>query len=127
MLRAVGLAHFHDSERTLRLAQVDLSLEPLVIDLDHVPQASFELLGYAVVLVVQTERPTLSEVVPDAVDIRLFYQQQSDVTVLQIEDELVESEGLVANSSTGYRTLFKANAICSTGSKMLFVVAAEVR
>ena len=61
------------------------------------------------------------------VDIRHFYQQQSDVEVLQIEDEIVESEGLVANASTGYRTLFKANAICQTGSKMLFVVAAEVR
>lgn len=61
------------------------------------------------------------------VDIRHFYQQQPDVEVLQIEDEIVESEGLVANSSSGYRTLFKANATCQTGSKMLFVVAAEVR
>lgn len=61
------------------------------------------------------------------VDIRHFYQQQPSVEVLQIEDEIVESEGLVANSSSGYRTLFKANATCQTGSKMLFVVAAEVR
>lgn len=61
------------------------------------------------------------------VDIRHFYQQQPSVTVLQIEDEIVEAEGLVANSSSSYRTLFKANAICSAGSKMLFVVAAEAR
>ncbi len=52
--------------------------------------------------------------------------QTPEIEILQIEDEIVESEGLVADRERGFRTLFKATAVCQTGSTVLFVVAEEL-
>jgi len=58
--------------------------------------------------------------------IRRFYQDNDEIEILQIEDEIVESEGLVADRERGFRTLSKANVVCQTGSTVLFVVAEEL-
>lgn len=57
------------------------------------------------------------------VQIRVFYQRQETYEVLQIEDEIRESEVLLADGNN--RLFVKAQAICELGSVVLAVLAPE--
>lgn len=57
------------------------------------------------------------------VEVRRFLQT-SGLRVLNIEDEVTESEALVTNGRQ--RTYWKAQAVCDRGSQLLLVVAPEV-
>ena len=57
------------------------------------------------------------------IQVRVFYQRQTEFEVLQIEDEIQESEMLLADGT--HRLFVKAQAICELGSVFLAVVAPE--
>lgn len=57
------------------------------------------------------------------VQVRMYYEGRSDLEQLQIEDEVFEAEILVSDGSR--RTFVKARAVCSQGSDVVAVVAAE--
>ena len=55
------------------------------------------------------------------VQVRVFYQQHPDLTVLSVEDEIQESE--VLTEAGGYRVFVKAKAVCELGSVFVAVIA----
>lgn len=55
------------------------------------------------------------------VQIRVFYQQHPDLTVLSVEDEGFEAEVLA--EIDGYRTFVKAQALCELGSAFVAIVS----
>ena len=57
------------------------------------------------------------------VQIRVFYQRQTTYEVVQIEDEIRESEVLLADGDN--RLFVKAQAICELGSVLLAILAPE--
>ena len=57
------------------------------------------------------------------VQIRVFYQEQDHYDVIQVEDEIRESEVLLGNDT--HRFFVKAQAICEMGSVFLAVLAPE--
>lgn len=57
-------------------------------------------------------------------DLREAYESDEGLEILVIEDEGLEVETLVTDGA--YRTFFKANAVCATGSTFIAVVAPEV-
>jgi hypothetical protein len=58
------------------------------------------------------------------VQVRMYYEQRTDLEILAIEDEIYEAEALV--SARGFRTFIKAEAICDQGSRFIAVVASEL-
>lgn len=52
--------------------------------------------------------------------VRQFYEREPDLTILDLEDEIVEAEVLVERGA--HRTYMKANAVCSDGSTILAMV-----
>lgn len=55
------------------------------------------------------------------VQIRVFYQQHPDLTVVSVEDEGFEAE--VLSEVDGYRTFVKAQAVCELGSVFVAVIS----
>jgi hypothetical protein len=51
------------------------------------------------------------------------YRSRSDVTVLQIEDEIIEAEALLSDGR--FRSYLKASAVCDLGSTFIAVLAPE--
>ncbi len=58
------------------------------------------------------------------VQVRVWYQIQPDLTIIQGEDEVREAEALLDNGE--HRLFLKAQAICEEGSVFLAVVAPQV-
>jgi hypothetical protein len=97
-------------------------VEPTTID---DPPAAGLVLPPGAVLTEQTQEGPLTTAkgyIPlTPVQVRVFYQRHEDLEVVQIEDEIRESEALLDN---GDRRLFvKAQAICELGSVFLAVIA----
>jgi hypothetical protein len=59
------------------------------------------------------------------VRIRQYYQQRTDLTVFEIEDEIFEAEAFFATST--HRNYVKARSVCTEGSSLVAVVAPEVK
>jgi hypothetical protein len=57
------------------------------------------------------------------IEVRLYYEQATDVEVIQVEDEGYESEVLVTDGQ--HRLFVKAQALCSRGSNFAGVIAPE--
>jgi hypothetical protein len=57
------------------------------------------------------------------VQLRRHYQSRPGITVLQIEDEIIEAEGLLTDGR--FRSYFKAQAVCELGSRFFALVASE--
>ncbi len=57
----------------------------------------------------------------DPVEVHAFYREESGLTSLVLEDEILEAEGLMDNGD--HRFYFKARALCRTRSVIVFVVA----
>jgi hypothetical protein len=100
------------------------TVEPNAIDEEPVDGA---LLPDGAVLTSQTAQGPLTQIkgyIPmTPVQIRVFYQRQDTFEVLQVEDEVRESEVLLADGN--HRLFVKAQAICELGSVFLAVVAPE--
>ena len=98
--------------------------EPNVLD---EPPAEGALLPPDAVLTSQAKDgplTTLKGYVPmTPVQIRVFYQRQETHEVLQVEDEIRESEVLLADGNN--RLFVKSQAICELGSVFLAVLAPE--
>lgn len=58
------------------------------------------------------------------VQVRVWYQLQPEATIVQVEDEVRESETLLDHGE--HRLFVKAQAICESGSVFLVVVAPQV-
>ena len=98
--------------------------EPNVLDEEPVEGAL--LPPGAVMTSQQTDGPLTTikgyvEMTP--IQVRYFYQRQEDYEVLQMEDEIQESETLLGDGNN--RLFVKAQAICELGSVLLAVVAPE--
>lgn len=91
------------------------------------PPAEGALLPDGAVLTSQTQDGPLTQLkgyIPmTPVQIRVFYQRQDVFEVVQIEDEVRESEVLLADGN--HRLFVKAQAICELGSVFLAVLAPE--
>ena len=100
------------------------TVEPNTIDDEPVEGA---LLPEGAVLTSQTTDGPLTQIkgyIPmTPVQIRVFYQEQDQAEVLQVEDEVRESEVLLGDGA--HRLFVKAQAICELGSVFLAVVAPE--
>lgn len=57
------------------------------------------------------------------VQLRVWFQQQADLEILEIEDEVFESEALVSDGT--HRMFVKAQAVCELGSMLVARVAPE--
>lgn len=101
-------------------------VEPNILDEEPAEGA---LLPDGAVLTSQTEQGPLTQIkgyIPmTPVQIRVFYQRQDDYEyeILQVEDEIRESEVLLADGDN--RLFVKAQAICELGSVFLAVLAPE--
>jgi hypothetical protein len=100
------------------------TVDPNTIDDEPVAGA---LLPDGAVLTSQTQQGPLTQIkgyIPmTPVQIRVFYQRQDTFDVVQVEDEVRESEILLADGN--HRLFVKAQAICELGSVFLAVVAPE--
>ena len=102
------------------------NVEPNVLDEEP---AEGTLLPDGAVLTSQTQQGPLTQIkgyIPmTPVQIRVFYQRQDeyDYEILQVEDEIRESEVLLADGDN--RLFVKAQAICELGSVFLAVLAPE--
>ena len=85
------------------------------------------LLPDGAVLTSQTQEGPLTQIkgyIPmTPVQIRVFYQRQDTFEVVQVEDEIRESEVLLADGDN--RLFVKSQAICELGSVFLAVLAPE--
>ena len=93
---------------------------------DEEPVAGVPLPEDAVITAVERGDPltTLHGYIPQTpVQVRQFLESRS-LRVLNIEDEITESEALVSNGRQ--RVYIKARAVCDLGSELLVVVAPEV-
>jgi len=86
-----------------------------------------ELPPGAIIVVVEPDDPIVTvrgyiEMTP--IQARITYEQRTDLILLLIEDEGVETEVLVSNGE--HRTYFKAQAVCDRGSLFIAVVAPEI-
>lgn len=104
-------------------------LGPCTVDpntIDEEP-AQGALLPDGAVLTSQTQDGPLTQIkgyIPmTPVQIRVFYQRQDTFEVVQVEDEVRESEVLLADGN--HRLFVKAQAICELGSVFLAVLAPE--
>lgn len=100
------------------------SVDPNTIDDDPAEGA---LLPEGAVLTAQTTDGPMTQMkgyIPmTPVQIRVFYQRQDDFDVLQVEDEVRESEVLMADGT--HRLFVKSQAVCELGSVFLAVMAPE--
>lgn len=102
------------------------NVDPNIIDDEP---AEGTLLPEGAVLTSQTQQGPLTQIkgyIPmTPVQIRVFYQRQDDYDyeILQVEDEIRESEVLLADGNN--RLFVKAQAICELGSVFLAVLAPE--
>ena len=100
------------------------NVDPNPIDDAPAPGA---LLPEGAVLTSQTQEGPLTQIkgyIPmTPVQIRVFYQRQDAFEVVQVEDEVRESEVLLADGN--HRLFVKAQAVCELGSVFLAVVAPE--
>jgi hypothetical protein len=104
-------------------------LGPCTVDPNAIDEEPAEgtLLPDGAVLTSQTQQGPLTQIkgyIPmTPVQIRVFYQRQDTFEVLQVEDEIRESEILLADGN--HRLFVKAQAICELGSVFLAVLAPE--
>lgn len=102
-------------------------LGPCTVDPNAIdePPAERALLPDGAVLTAQKQDGPLTQLkgyIPmTPVQIRVFYQRQDQFDVLQIEDEVRESEVLLADGD--HRLFVKAQAVCEQGSVFLAVLA----
>ena len=100
------------------------TVEPNVLD---EPPAEGALLPPDTVLTSQAKDGPLTTIkgyIPmTPVQIRVFYQRQDTFEVIQVEDEIRESEVLLADGNN--RLFVKSQAICELGSVFLAVLAPE--
>jgi hypothetical protein len=100
------------------------TVDPNTIDEQPAPGALFP---DDTVLTSQTQDGPLTQIkgyIPmTPVQIRVFYQRQDVMEVLQIEDEIRESEILLGDGDN--RLFVKAQAICELGSVFLAVLAPQ--
>ena len=107
------------------------ALGPCNVDPNTIDEEPAEgtLLPDGAVLTAQTQQGPLTQIkgyIPmTPVQIRVFYQRQDeyDYEILQVEDEIRESEVLLADGNN--RLFVKAQAICELGSVFLAVLAPE--
>lgn len=105
------------------------ALGPCTVDPNTIDEEAAEgaLLPEGAVLTSQTTEGPLTQMkgyIPmTPVQIRVFYQRQDEFDVVQVEDEVRESEVLLADGD--HRLFVKAQAICELGSVFLAVVAPE--
>ena len=98
--------------------------DPNAIDADPPPQAIFP--QDTVITSQEATGPltTIKGYIPmTPVQVQVFYQEQDRYDVLQIENEIQESEALLADGNN--RFFVKAQAVCELGSVFLAVVAPE--
>jgi hypothetical protein len=104
-------------------------LGPCTVDPNTIDEEPAEgtLLPDGAVLTSQTQQGPLTQIkgyIPmTPVQIRVFYQRQDIFEVVQVEDEVRESEILLADGN--HRLFVKAQAICELGSVFLAVLAPE--